>query len=137
MTDDPNGADVSDIILDLDDAGIEELADREIARADYVLNLIAARCGDEITDEDLALLAERDEPVEDTIPLEVGAQILEIVDQLMTRMDRLEASVPNSADIVNTVWQAMIDYPLEAKQAMLHKLELLVESEASTHHRLN
>lgn len=122
-------------LLDLDDAE-RGVAEREISRDAYVLDLIAARCP-EITADDLAVLSQPDEPLAEQIPLEVGAQILEVVDHLMARMERLEAKVPNSADIVNSVWQAMIDYPVEAKVAMLRKLELLVESEASTHHTLN
>ena len=109
----------------------------EIARADYILDLIAARCGDEVSADDLALLAERDEPIEETIPLEVASQILSVVDQLMTRMERLEASVLSGNDLIASLWRAMADYTIDQKTAMLQRLELLVVSEAASHQTLN
>jgi hypothetical protein len=134
MTDDLNGADASGLI-DLDDAEIEEIAGREIAHDAYVVSVVMARCGDVRSDEDLAPFITQPEPLGE-LPLAVADQILDVVIELDARMGRLEASIQNSADIVASVWEAMQDYPLEAKQAMLRKLEILVESETATHHRL-
>ena len=65
MTDDLNGADVSETILDLDNADIEELADRELARDAYVVSVVVARCGDVLSDEDLALFITQPEALDE------------------------------------------------------------------------
>jgi len=56
-------------------------------RAAYVRSLIASRCP-ELSTDDLALLGE---PDPDAIPASIGVQILEVLDRLMDRMDRMEA----------------------------------------------
>ena len=136
MVDDLNGAGVVETILAHDDAEIAEIADAEIARDAYVTDLIAARCP-ELGPDDLALLGYSDEPMseDEMIPAEIGAQILAVVEKLMDRMDRLEEAM-TGGDIIGNVWTQMADCTLPEKQAMLQRLEILVESEAATHHSL-
>jgi hypothetical protein len=55
-------------------------------RAAYARRLILARCP-ELTDADLAALAQ---PEADTLAVEVGEQILEVLEALETRMTELE-----------------------------------------------
>ena len=100
-------------------------------RADYVLALITARCP-ELTDEDLAVLSQP-EPLGEPLTPEIADEILNVVLALDDRMAKLEAKVPNSADIVATVWDAMRDFTLREKQAMLDKLEGLVGMEEASH----
>ena len=60
---------------------------------DRVMRIIMARCGDVLTDADLALLA--GEP-NDTLPWQIAEQILTVVD---TMMDRPHRSGPAAAVI--------------------------------------
>jgi hypothetical protein len=58
-------------------------------RADFARRLIAARCP-ELGPSDLAMLAEADP---DMLPVAIGAQILDVLQHLMDRMDALEQTV--------------------------------------------
>ena len=69
------------------------LATEDAAR-DRVLGIIRARCGDVLTDNDLALLsvgkfADRDP---DTLPASIGEDILDVLAHMMDRMDKIERS---------------------------------------------
>jgi hypothetical protein len=48
-----------------------------------VLRIIMARCGDVLTEDDLAALAE---PDADMLPVEIGAQILDVLTAMEDRM---------------------------------------------------
>jgi hypothetical protein len=55
---------------------------------DRVMRIIPARCGDVLTDADLALFASMEsEP--DTLPVAIGEQIMEVLDHMMDRLDRM------------------------------------------------
>ena len=68
---------------------------------DRVLRIIRARCGDVLSDADLAALAETASfqavlPVASRVEREIGEQIMEVLDAMMTRMDAIERAVsPN------------------------------------------
>ena len=65
-------------------------APQDIDRVSYVRTLVAHRCP-ELSEADLAMSAEPDQG--DTLPSSIGAQIVEILDHMMTRMDRIEKAV--------------------------------------------
>ena len=67
---------------------------------------------------------------------EIGAEIMLVLEAIEARMSALEAKVLSGNDLISSLWRAMQDFTLETKQAMLQRLEILVESEAATHHPL-
>ncbi len=58
-------------------------------RADYVRRLIASRRPG-LTEADLAEVAV---PDPDALPASIGEQVMEVLDFMMTRMDRIERAV--------------------------------------------
>lgn len=134
MTDALNGAGIIETILDQDDAEIAEIADAEIARLAYAIDLISHRCP-ELGPADLALLGYSDEPLseDELIPVEIADRILNCVMALDGRMERLEAQVVSGSDLIASLWEAMADCTLPEKQSMLSRLEGLIEMEASSH----
>jgi hypothetical protein len=72
-------------------------------RADYIIDLIRARCGDVLTDADLDSIAQpAAPPVEPDLPAEIGVEILNVLDSMMDRLDELaEAVGANGSDDVD------------------------------------
>ena len=58
--------------------------------ADYIINLIAARCP-EATDADLALITSM-EPSAEMLPVEIGEQIIDVLEAMEAKLDQLVAS---------------------------------------------
>ena len=67
------------------------------------------------------------------MPVAVLDQVVDIMMAIEARMERLEAKLQTSADIIGNVWREMQDHPIKRRSPMLRKLELLVESEVSSH----
>jgi hypothetical protein len=59
-------------------------------RADYIINLIAGRCP-EVTDADLALITSM-EPSAEMLPVEIGEQIMDVLEAMEAKQDQLVAS---------------------------------------------
>jgi len=59
-------------------------------RADYIINLIAGRCP-EATDADLALITSM-EPSAEMLPVEIGEQIMDVLEAMEAKLDQLVAS---------------------------------------------
>jgi hypothetical protein len=62
------------------------------------LRIIMARCGDVLTDDDLALVA-HPSLLPELLPLEVGDQILAVLSAMAERLDRIEAALAPDASI--------------------------------------
>jgi hypothetical protein len=60
-------------------------------RRDYVERLVRARCGDVITEADLASLGNKVAPDAAMIPREVGQRIEDALEVILARIDRLES----------------------------------------------
>jgi hypothetical protein len=73
-----------------DDAGGPEASKGDRDRGDYARRLIAARAP-EVGPAELAALGAAPDP--DLLPASIGERILEVLDHMMTRMERLEAAV--------------------------------------------
>jgi hypothetical protein len=63
-------------------------------RADYLMRLIRCRVP-EATEADLAAISQHNLAEDETLPTAVGEQILEVLDLMMARLDRLEEKVAN------------------------------------------
>jgi hypothetical protein len=67
------------------------------ADRDRVMRIIMARCGDVLSDADLASIEARSQPAE-MLPSEVAEQILTVLDSMMDRLDELTAIVRDDGD---------------------------------------
>jgi hypothetical protein len=57
---------------------------------DRVMRIITARCGDALTDADLATLTQHaGAPAEPDLPLEIGEQILNVLAEMGDRLERM------------------------------------------------
>ena len=103
----------------------------------YIKALVAHRCP-ELTDADLALMAA--EP-DDTLPRQIGEQILTVLDALQDRWEALAESLRQNPPPLETVTgacrQAMIDLDVDAKADVVDQLIGWVEAERGTYESLN
>lgn len=109
-------------------------------RDDYIRNVIAHRCP-ELTDDDLAMLSQPDEFLGELLPVEIGHQILEVVDRLFDRMTALEDAVAQARDPAGnddplaSCRRALADMTVEDKVMVADQLRGWVEAERGTHER--
>jgi hypothetical protein len=101
---------------------------------DDIRRLIAARVP-ELDPADIAdAFGVTAQPDPDSVPAEIVAEVLEVVDHLMNRMDRLEEAVAHAGeDVVEACRNVMVDLRLEQKDAVLNELALWVEAERGSH----
>ena len=59
----------------------------EVYDRDRVMRTIKARCGDVLTEDDLAALVQ---PEADTLPVAIAAEVFEVLEALEARMTELE-----------------------------------------------
>jgi hypothetical protein len=79
---------------------------------------------------------------DDALPVEIADQIMDVIDQMMTRLDRLSALVSEtgpaglvSDDPVAVCRKAMVDMTVEDKVIVADQLRGWVEAERGTHER--
>ena len=80
----PTGSNAQDwrwlVITDADKrAAIADIYGGIRAGADRIMRVIRARCGDVLSDDDLALITQPDGPLGEMIPIAVADQILDVV----------------------------------------------------------
>jgi hypothetical protein len=106
---------------------------------DYVMRIIRARCSDVLSDDDLASVEAMSQPAE-MLPIEIGEQILTVLDALQDRLEALAESLrqkpPPAKTVIGACRQAMIDLDLDAKADVVDQLLGWVEAERGTYEPL-
>ena len=99
---------------------------------DRVRRIIKARCGDVLSDDDLALMTANPD---DTLPVEIANQVLTVIEAMQDRLESLAESLrppPPAKTLVEQIMHSLIDCDIEQKRHILSEVDRWVTMEEGT-----